>query len=54
MENLSSTTPTQHARSQSVFDTSYNTTDSKQLPQTDRSQSVSSNALYKFTNPQLT
>ncbi|CAG8546634.1 9635_t:CDS:2 [Racocetra fulgida] len=52
MENLSSTTPTQHAHSQSISDTLHNTTDPKQLPQTDHSQSVSSNAPYKSTDPQ--
>ncbi|CAG8782455.1 11112_t:CDS:1, partial [Racocetra fulgida] len=52
--NLSSTTPTQYARSQSVSDTSHNTTDPKQPPQTDHFQSVFSNAPYKSTDPQLT
>ncbi|CAG8497404.1 9717_t:CDS:2 [Racocetra fulgida] len=36
-ENLSSTTSTQYAHSQSVSDTPHNTTDPKQPPQTDRS-----------------
>ncbi|CAG8773525.1 8763_t:CDS:1, partial [Racocetra fulgida] len=52
--NLSSTTSTQHARSQSVSDTPHNITDSKQPPQTDCFQSVSFNAPYKSTDPQLT
>ncbi|CAG8587737.1 13312_t:CDS:1, partial [Racocetra fulgida] len=54
MENLPSITPIQHAYSQSVSDTSHNTTDPKQPPQTDCSQLVSSNTPYKFTDPQST